>query len=89
MGLLAGINMARIIDGNSPFVFPAETAIGSLALYISNEGVSHFQPMNINFGLMPPINERIKDKNLKNRRISERSINKLKDFIDVNGIYIV
>lgn len=86
MGLLSGINMDRIINGNDPFIFPDVTAIGSLSLYISNKSVEHFQPMNINFGLMPPLEERIKDKRLKNRSISERALSELKKFIEENGI---
>jgi methylenetetrahydrofolate--tRNA-(uracil-5-)-methyltransferase len=89
MGLLAGINMARIVKGESPFIFPEYSAIGSLALYISNKDVKNFQPMNVNFGLLPGLAERIKDKRLKYRKISERSINILGEFINNNGINIV
>jgi len=89
MGLLSGINMARIIKGESPLVFPGETAIGSLSLYISNESIKHLQPMNINFGLMPGLDESIRDKKLKNKKISERSVSALRDFININAINIV
>lgn len=82
MGIIAGINMARLVLNLEPFVFPKYTAIGSLALYISNESIKNFQPMNINFGLMPELEKRIKDKRLKNRMISERSIDALKSFKD-------
>lgn len=89
MGLLAGINMAKIIKGESPLTFPEYSAIGSLSLYISNTEVKNFQPMNINFGLLPGLAERIKDKRLKCRKISERSINNMNDFININRIDIV
>lgn len=89
MGLLSGINMARIIKGEKTLVFPGETAIGSLSLYISNNSIKHLQPMNINFGLMPGLDENIRDKKLKNKKISERSVNALSDFININGINIV
>lgn len=90
MGLLSGINMARLINGMSTLVFPEVTAIGSLALYISNrEIVKNFQPMNINFGLIPGLDKKVRDKRLKNRMISERSINILNDFININRINIV
>lgn len=89
MGLLAGINMSLLVNGNSPLIFPHETAIGSLASYISNESIKNFQPMNINYGLMPGLNERIKDKRQKNKLISERSINILKDFLNNTSINIV
>jgi methylenetetrahydrofolate--tRNA-(uracil-5-)-methyltransferase len=52
-GLLAGINVARLLRGQSPRLFPVETAIGALAQYISEPGRKDFQPMNISFGLMP------------------------------------
>lgn len=88
MGMLAGINMARIVNGKEPLAFPKETAIGSLAGYISDETVVNFQPMNINFGLMPQFEERIRDKRLKNRKISERSLAALEEFIEQNKINI-
>lgn len=87
MGLLSGINMYRVIKNEEPIVLPAITAMGSLASYISNKDIKSFQPMNVNFGLMDGLNERIRDKKLKNRSISERSINFLKEFIPdkING----
>lgn len=88
MGMLAGINMARIVNGREPLVFPRETAIGSLAGYISDETVVNFQPMNINFGLMPELGERIKDKRLKNRKISERALAALEEFMKLNKINV-
>lgn len=88
MGMLAGINMARILNGDEPVIFPTETAIGSLARYISDSNVTNFQPMNINFGLMPPLKERMKDKRLKNKKISDIAINSLMEFINANGITI-
>jgi methylenetetrahydrofolate--tRNA-(uracil-5-)-methyltransferase len=53
-GLVAGINAARRLRGESPVAFPAETAIGALCRYVSTPQ-KHFAPMNINFGLLPPI----------------------------------
>lgn len=88
MGMLAGINMARIVNGKEPLAFPRETAIGSLAGYISDETVVNFQPMNINFGLMPQLQERIRDKRLKNRKISERALAALEGFMEQNKINI-
>lgn len=89
MGLIGGINMSRIIKDESPIVPSEYTAIGSLCLYISNESISSFQPMNVNFGIMPGLTERIKDKRLKYRMISERSIGILKDLINNDRINIV
>jgi methylenetetrahydrofolate--tRNA-(uracil-5-)-methyltransferase len=89
MGLLAGINMANLIQNKSAFVFPSETAIGALAAYISRESTGNFQPMNVNFGLMPGIDERIRDKRQRNRRIAEQSLKKLGDFMNTHAIDIV
>lgn len=89
MGLLAGINMSRVLSGRTPLEFPESTAIGSLSRYISSTDAKHFQPMNINFGIMPALDIRIRDKAEKNRRISARAIANLQDFIDINGINIV
>ncbi|QCX32261.1 methylenetetrahydrofolate--tRNA-(uracil(54)-C(5))-methyltransferase (FADH(2)-oxidizing) TrmFO [Caloramator sp. E03] len=88
MGMLAGINMARIVNNQEPFVFPLDTAIGSLARYISNGTVRNFQPMNINFGIIPPIKEHIKDKRLKNLKISENAISSLRKYVENNRITI-
>ena len=77
-GLLAGLELARELRGESRIDFPKETAIGALALYISGGAVSDFQPMNINFGLIEPLGFRVKGKKDKNLAISARSL----DIID-------
>ncbi|HBM75831.1 MAG TPA: methylenetetrahydrofolate--tRNA-(uracil(54)-C(5))-methyltransferase (FADH(2)-oxidizing) TrmFO, partial [Clostridiaceae bacterium] len=82
MGLVSGINMARIVNGEKPVIFPRLTAIGALASYISNESINRFQPMNVNFGIMEALGERIKDKKAKNRMISKRSLEFLKVFVN-------
>ena len=51
-----------------------ETAIGALSLYVSNESVGVFQPMNINFGIIPPLDHRVKGKRNKNAELSARSL---------------
>ena len=53
-GFLVGVELARRLKGQAPIDFPRETAIGALGLYISNPTVADFQPMNINFGIIPP-----------------------------------
>lgn len=73
-GLVAGINAARLCQGLEPVVFPAETAHGSLCHYITTAPAKHFQPMNVNFGIMSPIKEKIRDKKLKKQRIAERAL---------------
>lgn len=81
-GLAAGINAARMAVGHSTVVFPNETALGSLLRYISSPN-SHFQPMNITFGLIPPLEKRIKNKKEKNLALAERSLAALADFLPV------
>ena len=73
-GLLVGIEVARELQCLAPMDFPKETAIGALALYISGGAITEFQPMNINFGLIEPLNTRIKGKRNKNLAISTRSL---------------
>ena len=73
-GFLVGVETARRLRGLPPVDFPQETAVGALALYISNRSVTAFQPMNINFGIMPPLDYRVKGKRNKNAAISARSL---------------
>jgi len=79
-GLIAGTNAARFLQGEEPLVFPAETAHGSLSHYITTSEAKSFQPMNITFGLLPSLPERVKDKREKNQRLSERALSVLRDF---------
>ena len=73
-GFLVGVETARRLAGKPPVDFPQETAIGALGLYIANQSVTVFQPMNINFGIMPPLDRRVKGKRNKNAAISARSL---------------
>ena len=76
-GCLAALELARRLEGRTPIDFPQETAIGALALYVSNETVEHFQPMNVNFGIMPPLGYRVKGKRNKNAALSQRALEAL------------
>jgi len=76
-GLAAGISCARAALGMEPADFGRSTAIGSLGYYISSAEPGRFQPMNINFGIMPPLEEKIRDKREKYRRISERALKEI------------
>ena len=73
-GFLVGVEAARRLTGKPPIDFPRETAIGALGLYVSNPSVTVFQPMNINFGIMPPLDHRVKGKRNKNAELSARSL---------------
>ncbi|MFS8639950.1 MAG: methylenetetrahydrofolate--tRNA-(uracil(54)-C(5))-methyltransferase (FADH(2)-oxidizing) TrmFO [Symbiobacteriaceae bacterium] len=77
-GLVAGINAARRALGQEPVTFPRETAIGALMHYITHADPDHFQPMNIAFGLLPPLEgPPIRDKRARKRALSERALNVL------------
>ena len=78
-GFLAGVELANRLLNKPPVDFPRETAVGALALYISNESVEDFQPMNVNFGLIPPLDHRVKGKRNKNAEISQRALAALED----------
>ncbi|MBQ7466233.1 MAG: FAD-dependent oxidoreductase, partial [Oscillospiraceae bacterium] len=73
-GFLVGVETARRLLGEVPADFPQTTAIGALGLYVSNETVTAFQPMNVNFGIIPPLDHRVKGKRNKNAEISQRSL---------------
>ena len=73
-GYLAAVAMAARLQGREVPNFPKETAIGALGLYISDESVENFQPMNINFSIVAPLEKRVKKKAEKNQAISRRSL---------------
>ena len=73
-GFLVGVETARRLAGKAPIDFPRETAIGALGLYVSNQSIGNFQPMNINFGIIPPLDHRVKGKRNKNAELSQRSL---------------
>lgn len=79
-GLIAGINAARLAKGIEPLVLPEQTALGSMAQYITTADFKHFQPMNANFGLFPPLETRIRNKKEKNEAIANRALEGIEQF---------
>lgn len=73
-GLLAGINAARLAKELEPVTLPQETAMGSMAYYITHAEGKHFQPMNANYGLFPELPERIRDKKSRYEAIAQRAL---------------
>ena len=73
-GFLAAVAMAAKVQGRKPPEFPQETAIGALGLYISDQRIENFQPMNVNFSIISPLQQRIKKKAEKNLAIANRSL---------------
>ena len=78
-GLVAGINAVKYYNDEELISFPKETVIGSLANYISTPN-EKFQPMNANFGILPELEEKIRDKKIRYEKLAERSIKKIKQF---------
>lgn len=84
-GIVAGINMARLLEGKEPLAFPKETVMGALANYITNASKDDFQPMKANFGILPDFPTRIKKKERK-EAYATRAINTMKEFVVENGL---
>ncbi len=73
-GIMAGLNMALKLKGKDTVTFPNFTMIGALSRYISDESVKDFQPMGANFGVLPPLEEKIRDKKLRYETLAQRSM---------------
>ena len=80
-GLLSGINAVKQFKGEEKIVFPKKTALGSLISYITDESIEKFQPMNMNFGILPKLSERIKNKKERYEKISEIALMEMDKFI--------
>jgi methylenetetrahydrofolate--tRNA-(uracil-5-)-methyltransferase len=76
-GLLAGLNAARVAQGLAPVVAPRTTAIGALAHYASHADPRHYQPSNITFGIMPPLDDPPRDKAARKSGLAERALHDL------------
>ncbi|WP_125703482.1 methylenetetrahydrofolate--tRNA-(uracil(54)-C(5))-methyltransferase (FADH(2)-oxidizing) TrmFO [Lacticaseibacillus daqingensis] len=79
-GLIAGQNAARRALGQPLLTFPDTTALGSMAHYITHTSDKHFQPMNANFGIMPALATRIRDKRERNQALADRALADLANF---------
>lgn len=85
-GLVAGINAARLIKGQSVLFFPPNTMIGSLCNYISFSDSDHFQPIKANFGLLAEFPEKIRSKTGRSHQKTQRALQEMKQFIEENAI---
>lgn len=79
-GLIAGLNAGRLAKGEPCLVLPEETTLGSMAHYITTADFKHFQPMNANFGLLPQLPERIRNKKEKYEKLANRAIESIQNF---------
>ena len=84
-GIMAGINMARRLQGKGTFVLPETTMIGALSRYISDPTVVNFQPMGANFGVLPAIEPKIRDKKERYAALSERAVDSMKKYLESEG----
>lgn len=79
-GLYAGINAAKLALGQEPVVFPPETMMGAMAHYITHASKNNFQPINANFGIVPRLKQKIRDKRERNLQLSQRALTILDAF---------
>ena len=82
-GLLAGVNAARMVNGQELIMLPPETAMGSMAHYITSTNAKTFQPMNANFGLFPPLETKIKKKLERYEAYAERALGIIQNFVNI------
>jgi methylenetetrahydrofolate--tRNA-(uracil-5-)-methyltransferase len=85
-GLLAGINLSRILSGDEPVIPPPTTMLGALYRYMREADPKHFQPMNANFGLVDDLPERVRDKKRKRELLAERALADMQQWIDATNI---
>ena len=85
-GLMAGLNLARRLKGQETVILPVDTMIGALSRYISDETVKNFQPMGANFGVLPPLDEKIRDKQERYMQLAQRGMDSLKVFAKNNNL---
>lgn len=84
-GLLCGINLARMLEGAEPRVPPPETMLGALLRYVHEADPQHFQPMNANFGLLPPLDAPVRDKQRRKELLAARALGAMRAFSDGVG----
>jgi len=85
-GLLAGINLARLLNGEQPVIPPPTTMLGALYRYMREADPAHFQPMNANFGLLDELPQNIRDKKRKREMFAERALREMEWWIEANGV---
>ena len=81
-GIMAGINAVRFAETKPTVTLPETTMIGALSRYISDETVKNFQPMGANFGVLPPIEPKIRDKKVRYAKIAERAVSALSEELE-------
>ena len=87
-GILAGINLHRVLEGKEPITPPPTTMIGGLFRYLREARPGHFQPMNSNWGLVDPLGERIRNKRQKREALAERAQREFLAWMEANGLEV-
>jgi methylenetetrahydrofolate--tRNA-(uracil-5-)-methyltransferase len=87
-GLVAGINLARLLAGEAPVVPPPTTMLGALYRYLREADPAHFQPMNANFGLLEPLDPPVKDKAKKKEKLVERAMGEMERYAEQVGVHV-
>lgn len=82
-GLIAGINAVRLVEGKEPLEFPEESALGSMAKYITTTNAKNFQPMNANFGLFPELPVKVKGKKERAEQHAKRALETIQNFVKI------
>src|SRR3989475_144420 len=85
-GILAGVNLARLLEGEAPLVPPPTTMLGALYRYVHTADPAHFQPMNANFGLLEPLDQPVRDKARKKELLAERALAEIDHFAERIGV---
>ena len=85
-GLLAGINLARLLNGDEPVIPPPTTMLGALYRYMREADPAHFQPMNANFGLLEDLPEKVRDKKRKRELFAERALRDMQSWIEEHDV---
>ncbi len=79
---MCGINLARALRNETPVVPPPETMLGALMRYVAEADARRFQPMNANFGLLPPLDRPVRDKRRKRALLADRALARMRSFAD-------
>lgn len=87
-GLIAALSLSEKLDGKTLAILPKTTIMGAITNYLVSAEEKNFQPMNANFGLLPSLETKIKDKSLKKQEYSNRAINDLKQYKEINHVRI-
>ncbi len=85
-GILAGVNLARVLAGEGPIVPPPTTMLGGLLRYLREAAPGHFQPMNSNWGLVDPLEPAVRDKRVKREKLAERAQRDFLDWMRAHGL---